>query len=296
MNIFGFIGLISTLVFINLFGGNIKETKPKAQTLASQQKNITYTKQPVKQGSSNLEIGASSALSYDLDSGILIYEKNIDQRQSIASINKLMTALVIMQSHKPNEVVKVPKLPALGPYDQKMGLSEGEEFELSELLKATLIQSANDAANALAIYDSGSVEKFVEKMNKQAQLWDLNNSKFSNATGLEGGDDYSSARDVLTMGRVLYQNETFRDIVATSSQNVSNQVGKSYLITTTNKILGKYGVIGMKTGYTLKAGECLVTVAERNGQKIITVVLDSPDRFQESKNMIDWSFSNYIWQ
>jgi D-alanyl-D-alanine carboxypeptidase (penicillin-binding protein 5/6) len=295
MNLFGAIGLLLTLVGMNVF-----PAKNIAQPKISPDKPVTkieYVKQPVrKTGASELVIGASSALVYDIDSGNIMFEKNPDSQRPIASINKLMTALVIMDSHKPNEVVRVGVLPELGTYDQKIGIKEGEEFELGELLKATLIQSANDAANALAVYDSGSIEKFAEKMNQKAQQWGLKNSRYSNASGLEGGDDYSSARDVLTLGNLLYQNKAFQKIVATRSEYIGNLAGKDYLLSTTNKILGQGGVIGMKTGYTLKAGECLATVTERDGHRIITVVLDSPDRFQETKNMLNWSFNNYIWQ
>lgn len=296
MNILNSFALVFTLLFVNTFGAktSLKPTEPKY--LANANSMQSYQKAPLKNGGQNLAAQASSAMIYDLNSGSIIYQKDADTKRSIASINKLMTALVIMESHKPNEVVTIKDLPALGPYDQKIGIKNGEEFELSELLKATLIHSANDAANALAIYDSGSIESFAIKMNQKAKQWGLNNSKYSNANGLEGGDDFSTARDVTTLASLLIQNKYFADVVKTKSTYVANLSGKEYLLTSTNKILGQSGVIGMKTGYTLKAGECLVSIADRGGNKVITVVLDSPDRFQESKSMIDWAFNNYIWQ
>lgn len=296
MNMLSSIGLVFTLLFVNTFGAKVslKPTEPKYSPNASSLQS--YQQAPIKNTGPNLTAKASSAMIYDLNSGSVIYQKDADTKRSIASINKLMTALVIMESHKPNEVVTIKDLPALGPYDQKIGIRNGEEFELSELLKATLIHSANDAANALAIYDSGSIEAFAGKMNQKAKQWGLDNSKYSNANGLEGGDDYSTAKDVATLASLLIQNKYFADIVKTKSLYVSNLEGKEYLLTSTNKILGQSGVVGMKTGYTLKAGECLVTVADKGGNKIVTVVLDSPDRFQESKSMIDWAFNNYIWQ
>lgn len=296
MNILASVGLVFTLLFVNTFGAknSLKPTQP--QSSSEKTKLVAYHPTPIASTGRVFDAQASSAMVYDASSGSVIYEKSADTKRPIASINKLMTALVIMESHKPNEVVTVKDLPELGPYDQKIGIKNGEEFELSELLKATLIHSANDAANALAIYDSGSIEAFVIKMNQKGKAWGLNNSKYSNANGLEGGDDYSSARDVATLGSLLIQNKYFTDIVKTKGMSINNLEGKEYLLTSTNKILGQGGVIGMKTGYTLKAGQCLVTLAERAGNKIITVVLDSPDRFQESKSMIDWAFNNYIWQ
>ena len=296
MNLLASVGLVFTLLFVNTFGSKNVVNHAQPNTSTDSTKLISYQPAPIIKSNKQFMADASAAIVYDANSGSVIFEKSAGSQRPIASINKLMTALVIMETHKPNEVVTVKDLPELGPYDQKIGIKNGEEFELSELLKATLIHSANDAANALAIYDSGSIEAFALKMNQKGKQWGLNNSKYSNANGLEGGDDYSSARDVATLASLLIQNKYFADIVRTNSLYISNLSGKEYLLTSTNKILGQGGIVGMKTGYTLKAGQCLVTVAERNGNKIITVVLDSPDRFQESKNMVDWAFNNYIWQ
>lgn len=238
---------------------------------------------------------ASASVIYDTGSGTNLLEKDISTPRPIASLAKLMTALVIMESHKPNEVVTVGKLPALGPEDQKLGLVEGEEITVGELLKAILIYSANDAANALAIYDSGSVEDFSKKMNDKAKLWGMTNSNFDEPSGLSSKNT-STPKDLIKLASVLSTNQTFKEITSTANSKIFNQDGKAYTLTTTNKILGSSGVVGMKTGYTLDAGQCLITAAERNGRRIITVVLNSPDRFQESKNMIEWAFNNYIWQ
>jgi serine-type D-Ala-D-Ala carboxypeptidase (penicillin-binding protein 5/6) len=238
---------------------------------------------------------ASQALIYDTDSGVKLLEKDIDSPKPIASLTKLMTALIIMEDHKPGEIVTVGKLPTLGLEDQKMGLVEGEEIEVGELLKALLIYSANDAANALAIYDSGSLENFSIKMNDKATQWGLTKTKFEDPSGLSPNNT-SSANDLLKIASILSVNDTFKNITSTAYTKVSNLSGKQYDITTTNKILGLGGVVGMKTGFTLEAGQCLITAAQRNGRRIITIVLNSPDRFQESKNMVEWSFKNYIWQ
>jgi D-alanyl-D-alanine carboxypeptidase len=238
---------------------------------------------------------ASQALIYDTDSGVKLLEKDIDSPKPIASLTKLMTALIIMEDHKPSEIVTVGKLPTLGLEDQKMGLVEGEEIEVGELLKALLIYSANDAANALAFYDSGSLENFSIKMNDKATQWGLTKTKFEDPSGLSPNNT-SSANDLLKIASILSVNDTFKNITSTAYTKVSNLSGKQYDITTTNKILGLGGVVGMKTGFTLEAGQCLITAAQRNGRRIITIVLNSPDRFQESKNMVEWSFKNYIWQ
>ncbi len=260
------------------------------------QKSI-YTPQPVKKADyQNINVEASSAIIYDLNSGITLYEKSPQKQRPIASMAKLMTALVIMQNHSAGEIVTIGNIPTLNLFDQKIGISPGEKFQLLDLMKALLIYSGNDVANALAIYDSGSIDAFAEKMNAKASEWGLDNSKFANPSGLDQAEGYSSAEDVLTLARILYNNKLFQEIVSTTSTKIYNQQGKGYTLTTTNKILGTNGVVGIKTGYTLASGECLVTLAVHEGHGIVTVLLNSPDRFQESKSMIDWAFKNYIWQ
>ena len=295
-------GLVLSLLVLNgakMFGplSVVTNDKANAQSLNQPFKKSARLAYPTPIANPKpISVGASSAIIYDLDSGVKLFDKAGDQRRSIASITKLMTALVIMDAHEPSEVVTVGNIPELGNYDQKIGITWSEKFELIDMMKALLIYSANDAANALAIYDSGSIDAFVGKMNAKASQWGLKNSNFVNPSGLDQGGEYSSANDVLALGGLLYKNPTFKTIVGTSSDQIYNLQGKPYSLATTNKLLGQFGVVGMKTGYTLVSGECLITVAQRDGHSIMTVVLDSPDRFQESKSMIDWSFNNYIWQ
>lgn len=302
MNIIIIIGLIFSLLAVNgleifnpitrLFSQNQQITK-KAVPFQPQ----TYQPAPIKKVSAKaLNISASSAIVYDVSSAQRLAEKNPDSKRPIASINKLMTALVVMDGHAPDEIVTVGNIPPLELADQKIGITEGEKFKLIDLTRALLIHSANDAANALAIYDSGSVGGFANKMNSKAKDWGLSNSTFVNPSGLDEPGQLSSANNVLILASILNQNKIFSEIVKTPAAKITSIEGKPYVLTTTNKILGQGGVVGIKTGFTLNAGQCLVTLSERQGHKLITVVLDSPDRFQESKNMIDWAFNNYIWQ
>lgn len=296
------VGLIFTLLAVNGLGifkplGYIGSSNEQGSTKAVPFSALSYSTSPTKKTSAKpLNIGASSAIVYDVSSAQRLYEKQPDNKRAIASISKLMTALVIMDGHSPDEVVTVGDIPALGLADQKIGIAKGEKLKLIDLTKALLIHSANDAANALAIYDSGSIESFADKMNAKAKEWGLDSSTFVNPSGLDESHQLSSASNVLILATILNQNRIFSEIVKTPSTKITNQEGKAYTLTTTNKILGQGGVVGIKTGYTLDAGQCLVTLSERQGNKIITVALDSPDRFLESKNMIDWAFNNYIWQ
>lgn len=300
MNLVVTIGLFFSLL-VNSGLAFIKPIENLFVIGAKENNKIPFVKQPYstqptpKSNYKKFNPLASASVIYDTGSGTNLLEKDISTPRPIASLAKLMTALVIMESHKPNEVVTVGKLPALGPEDQKLGLVEGEEITVGELLKAILIYSANDAANALAIYDSGSVEDFSKKMNDKAKLWGMTNSNFDEPSGLSSKNT-STPKDLIKLASVLSTNQTFKEITSTANSKIFNQDGKAYTLTTTNKILGSVGVVGMKTGYTLDAGQCLITAVERNGRRIITVVLNSPDRFQESKNMIEWAFNNHIWQ
>lgn len=300
MNLVVSIGLFFSLL-VNSGLAFIKPIQNLFVVGAKENNKIPFVKQPYsaqptpKSNYKKFNPSAAASVIYDTGSGTNLLEKDISTPRPIASLAKLMTALVIMESHKPNEVVTVGKLPALGPEDQKLGLVEGEEITVGELLKAILIYSANDAANALAIYDSGSVEDFSKKMNDKAKLWGMTNSNFDEPSGLSSKNT-STPKDLIKLASVLSTNQTFKEITSTANSKIYNQDGKAYTLTTTNKILGSGGVVGMKTGYTLDAGQCLITAVERNGRRIITVVLNSPDRFQESKNMIEYSFNNYIWQ
>lgn len=300
MNLVVTIGLFFSLL-VNSGLAFIKPIENLFVVGAKENNKIPFVKQPYstqptpKSNYKKFNPLASASVIYDTGSGTNLLEKDISTPKPIASLAKLMTALVIMESHKPNEVVTVGKLPALGPEDQKLGLVEGEEITVGELLKAILIYSANDAANALAIYDSGSVEDFSKKMNDKAKLWGMTNSNFDEPSGLSSKNT-STPKDLIKLASVLSTNQTFKEITSTANSKIFNQDGKAYNLTTTNKILGSGGVVGMKTGYTLDAGQCLITAVERNGRRIITVVLNSPDRFQENKNMIEWAFNNHIWQ
>lgn len=240
---------------------------------------------------------AKSAIIYDTASGTTLYAKNENESVPMASLTKLMTALVILQNHSPDEIVTIPEgLPTLGASDQKIGVVAGEKFKLSELMKALLIYSANDVANSLAVWDAGSTNSFADKMNAQAKTWSLTDSHFTNAHGLDETNHRSSARDLLTLSSILLHNQKFRKLVDTSNATIYNEKGKPYTFTTTNKDLALPYVYGIKTGLTDTAGQCLVLLAQKGGHEIITVVLNSPDRFQDSKNMVDYTFTNYIWK
>lgn len=290
------VSVVSTIFIVGVSTGRIiNPIKANSKTVAINKQKAS--KQPQKNNNyKDINVGAESAIIYDVNSGKVLYAKNENSTRPIASLTKLMTALVVIKENKPNEIVKVGDMPALDLYDQKIGITKGEEFKLIDLLKALIIYSANDAANALAIHNSGSIKNFATKMNDQAEKWGLNSSNFTNPSGLDENGSGSSANDILKIALILYNNDLFRKVELSKEDTISNTSGKSYGLKTTNLLLGNNSVVGGKTGYTLNAGPCLITVAQKDGNTIMTVVLNSENRFQETANMIEWAFNNYTWQ
>lgn len=297
------ISIIFSLVFL-VFAPNIniyKNLFSNAILPDNTKTNFTTTKYypspKLKNNSSNFVADAKIAAIYDVKSGKVLYQKNQDEQAPIASLTKLMTALTIMQNHSPDETVIInSNLPDLSPDDQKINLVAGSRFKLSELMKAMLIYSANDVANALAIWDSGSIENFTNKMNQNAKIWGMNNSSFSNPSGLDNQANLSSAGDLIKISAILLHNEKFRNIINTQKSVIYDLDGNSYPITTTNQLLNLPYIYGIKTGFTTQAGECLILLAKKEDNEIITIVLNSPERFTESKNMVNYTFDNYIWE
>ncbi len=237
-----------------------------------------------------------AAMLYDIDSARVLYKKNAAERLPIASITKVMTALVIMQNHKLDEIVTIPAIKPQLSGSQSMGIQPGEQFKLNEALTAMLTYSANDMAEALAIWDSGSEQAFVRKMNAQAAFWGLANTRYVDATGLGQSGSYSTAEDLTTLATISLQSGFFRQATSQPRYRVSNLAGKAYTVTNTNQLLGSNGVIGTKTGYTLEAGQCLLSLTRRDGHEIIGVILGSNDRFGQTKALLNTAYATYRWE
>ncbi len=242
-------------------------------------------------------IGARGSVSQDINSGELLFEKNPDERLKIASITKLMTLLIVLEENKLDDVVTVSRN-AAGTPGSTMFLVAGEQITEENLIYGALIHSANDAAVALAEHNAGSSAAFVVKMNNKAKELGLTNTHFSNPVGLDDSDNYSSARDIANLGKYLYHNPLIKKIAKIKDTEVRSVNGNyTHKLESTNKLLGSYLKInGLKTGTTDDAGRCLIAIAEnKDGHEIVTVVLNSPDRFGESKILIDWTFRAFTW-
>lgn len=235
---------------------------------------------------------ASSAILMDASGGRILYEQNAHERRLIASITKLMTALVALESgHELDEVVTITPAWA-GAEGSSIYLQAGEEITLETLLYGMLLRSGNDAALAVAGYCGGTVDNFVAHMNEKASQLGMTDSHFANPNGLNTEGHYSSAYDMALLARACLSNETLTKMVSTKSITLGTRI-----FTNHNKLLWQYeGCIGMKTGFTEKAGRTLVSAAERDGMKLVCVTLNDPNDWADHSGLFDYGFANYRGQ
>lgn len=269
-------------------------TDKNPQVLATHdywQPNIT---QVVKKDKEYPEFSALSVLAYDTQSNQLIYEKEIKTKLPLASLTKIMTAIVVIENEDLDERVTISKRAAtIG--ENSMGLIENEQFTRRELLYGLILPSGNDAAEVLAETSSVGRDNFVFLMNKKAEQLGLSDTRFTNPSGLEGdGNQYSTAYDLLVMTRYALQIPLFAEIVATVEKELpASQYHKYYrLLNDTNLLTSYPGVKGVKTGFTYEAGMCLVTFLDYGGHKIIAVILNSQNRREEMKMLLDYSLTS----
>lgn len=248
-----------------------------------------------KTGVVNPSLTAISAIVVDKTSGAILYAKNPDYRLFPASVTKIMTALVALDAYPlEREVTITTEHEAIG---SKMKLERGETITVRNLLKGLLIASGNDAAYALADAYPGGYGEFVKRMNEKAREFHLDNTMFTNVSGVEQDEHVTTVRDTATLTKEAMKDPFFRETVGTKELVVTDVSGKiTHYLYSTNKLLGAVdGLIGVKTGWTDLAGECLVTETLRDGQDIITVVFASEDRFGESRALIRWAYQSFDW-
>lgn len=242
-------------------------------------------------------IEAKASIIVDFDSGSILFEHNSNQQLQIASITKLMTAIIALEQGDLDDVVTVSKKAALTE-GSKVWLLQGEQLSLRSVLEAALIHSGNDAAVAIAEHVGGDVETFVDMMNKKAQKLDLYSTHYENPIGFDSIQNHSTVRDLSLLARYSFRKEFIRKTVKIQSKTISSLDGNiTHELTSTNKLLGSaWNVLGLKTGHTEAAGLCFISIIENEkGNKIITVVLDSPARFEETKKLASWAFRSYTW-
>jgi D-alanyl-D-alanine carboxypeptidase (penicillin-binding protein 5/6) len=244
------------------------------------------------------EISADSAILADLQTGQVLFAKSPDAERPIASVTKIMTALLVLRRANPREIVTVSAT-AAAPDGSKglseLGLEEGERITVGELTWALLVQSANDAAIALAEGIAGTQARFVKMMNAEAARLGLRHTEFRSPNGLDDRG-HSSARDLVVLTRAAFaEDDRFGVIVGTREHEVPSPEGEPRHIQNRNVLLWLYpGATGVKTGYTSAAGFCMVATAERNGRRLIAVVLGEPgEPFSDAAALLNFGFDAF---
>lgn len=234
-------------------------------------------------------ITAESALVYDLTSERTLFSKTPEKKLPMASLTKIMTAIVALESAKKDDEYLVSGEDIIG--ENSMGLSIGETLTLKELLYGLILTSGNDAAETLASNFPRGRAQFIVAMNNKAKALGLNSTHFTNPTGLEGdGKQYTTVSDLLVITKYGLQFSIFKEVAGTFIHNIpySENHKAFYLENQTNLISSYPGVFGVKDGYTPEAGLCLVTYLNYKGHKIIGIILGSDNRRQEMKDLLDY--------
>lgn len=239
-------------------------------------------------------LSAQSVIALDLDSDVSLYEKNPDYSLLPASLTKLVTAMVALESYPRDQVFTFSGRNVEG---QKMGLVKGESLTMEDAIKALLVYSANDAAYLLAENYPGGTSEFVSAMNDKAFSLGTVSTRFENPTGFDGGNHKTTARDLVKISKAVLESREIMEIVSRKEvEIVGLSSGKRYLLSNTNKLLAEVdGVLGIKTGWTENARENLITYYNKDGKKILVILLGSQDRFGETKEVLNWVLESYDW-
>lgn len=238
-------------------------------------------------------ISAQSAILMDTDNNIILYEKNINEVRSVASISKIMTAVLAIESGKMDDVViigdEIDKAYGSGIYIRK-----GEELTLRDLVYGLMLRSGNDAALAIAHYVGGSVDDFVVLMNAKAKGIGMKNTTFNNPSGLdEDKGNYSTAYDMAKLASYAIKNEEFKKITGTKKYKLKTNIN-TYIWHNKNKMLSLYKYsIGGKTGYTEIAKRTLVSYAAKDNTNLVVVTLNDGNDWNDHEYLFEYGFSNY---
>lgn len=232
---------------------------------------------------------AHSILLKEMRSGRVLYEHESVKRLSPASLTKIMSALVILEKGKLDDQATISRNAARAPKTH-LRLRPGEVFRLGDLLKAMLIVSANDACLAAVEHVGGDEDQFVMLMNAKAAALGLTDTHFSNGCGFDGPEHYSTAEDLAKLSEVALQNPVFRELVREEREIITPISGhRAYVLHNTNRLLGRIpGVEGVKTGFTSKAGRCLIAKVSQNGSDLLLVILNSNRRWNTAVSLIDY--------
>ena len=239
------------------------------------------------------DASAHSFLLMDGETGDVLSAKNADEKLPMASTTKIMTCVVALENAVVSDEVAIDSR-AVGIEGSSVYLVKDEKLKLEELLYALMLESANDAACAIALHISDSISAFADLMNEKARSIGMESTNFVNPHGLSVDGHFSTARDLCKLMRYAMGNEAFRVITGTETISISAPNGKTRFLTNHNKLLRLYEeCIGGKTGFTKKAGRCLVTSAKRGEKELICATLGDPDDWRDHRALFEYGFSLY---
>lgn len=275
----------------------------EAQEEAEERKQLPIQSNQIENWPAGPVVGAEGAILLEVNTGVILYAKNIHEKLYPASTTKLMTCLLAAENCSLNETVSFSHDAVFGieTGSSNIGIDVGEAMPMEECLYGILVASANEVANAVAEHIAGSQEAFVEMMNDKARELGCTETHFANAHGLFDETHYTSANDLALIAKAFFQNELLSKIGNTPSHHFIPTADQPDDFTTRNKhqlITGQIpyeGIKGGKTGYTDEARQTLVTCAEKNGMKLICVVMkeESPDQFNDTVKLLDYGFTNF---
>jgi serine-type D-Ala-D-Ala carboxypeptidase (penicillin-binding protein 5/6) len=230
----------------------------------------------------------------DADSGVVLAGKDVDIRRPMASVTKIMTAIVVVENVAMSEVVVISDR-AADVGESEIGLVAGERWTVGDLLTAMMVRSGNDAAVALAEYVGGDIAGFAAMMNAKATELGLVNTQFRNPHGLDNDEHYTTPSDLVVMAEAALTYPEIAEVARVRvAQFAPDPSGNPRIANATNQLLGRYpGVIGLKTGYTAKAKRVLVTVARIGDRRIVTVVMGAEDHFADTTELLAWASQTY---
>ena len=237
----------------------------------------------------------SAEIIMEVNTNRILHEKNISAKKYMASTTKILTAIIIIEKCNLNEIVTVTEK-SVGIEGSSIYLEVGEKLTVKDLLYGLMLRSGNDCAETLALHCSGSIKNFALLMNEKAKEIGAKSSNFVNPHGLHNDNHYTTAYDLALISCYAIKNQTFKEIVLTKSVKIPFST-RDYdrHIKNKNKMLNEFdGATGIKTGFTKKAGRCLVTSCTRNGLELVCAVLNCPPMFEKSKELLTNCFSNYI--
>lgn len=242
-----------------------------------------------KETADRIKRNTDSIIAKDLSSKQLIFAKDEQKINQPASLTKIMTAMLAIESGRMNEVVTITR-EMIQVEPTKAGLRVGEKFYLRDLVKAAMVMSANDAAMSIGVFlGDGDVDKFVGMMNKKAKTIGMKNTNFTNPCGFDIGHHYSTALDLLTLSEYAIKNSSFNDMAKLKRHDFQAvNTKRAYAAYTHNKLLNNYKyAVGIKTGYTQKAGPCLIARAKKDNKDILVVMLNSEHRWNDIKTIFE---------